>query len=63
VDLVEEQDEKISWSPTKLATFGIEPAVVFAALAQQNRCPPPAASRRRPTASPARDGAPDSVRR
>ena len=38
VDLVGEQDEKIyvELANAKLATFGIEPAVVFAALAQQN---------------------------
>jgi multidrug efflux pump len=38
VDLVGEQDEKIfvEVANAKLATFGIEPAVVFAALAQQN---------------------------
>ncbi|HQZ46540.1 MAG TPA: efflux RND transporter permease subunit [Usitatibacteraceae bacterium] len=38
VELVGEQDEKIrvEIANAKLATFGIEPAVVFAALAQQN---------------------------
>ena len=38
VELVGEQDEKIyvEVANAKLATFGIEPAVVFAALAQQN---------------------------
>ncbi len=38
VDLVGEQDEKIyvELANAKLATIGIEPAVVFAALAQQN---------------------------
>jgi multidrug efflux pump len=38
VELVGEQDERIhvELSNAKLATFGVEPAVVFAALAQQN---------------------------
>jgi multidrug efflux pump len=38
VDLVGEQDEKIfvEISNAKLATFGVDPAVVFAALSQQN---------------------------
>ncbi|MGZ5100765.1 MAG: efflux RND transporter permease subunit [Usitatibacter sp.] len=38
VDLVGEQDEKIyvELANAKLATFGVEPAVVFAALQQQN---------------------------
>jgi multidrug efflux pump len=38
VELIGEQDEKIfvELANAKLATFGIEPAVVFAALAQQN---------------------------
>jgi multidrug efflux pump len=38
VDLIGEQDEKIfvELANAKLATIGIEPAVVFAALAQQN---------------------------
>lgn len=38
VDLIGEQDEKIyvELANAKLATFGIEPAVVFAALQQQN---------------------------
>jgi multidrug efflux pump len=38
VELVGEQDEKIyvELANAKLATFGVEPAVVFAALAQQN---------------------------
>jgi multidrug efflux pump len=38
VDLVGEQDEKIyvEVANAKLATFGVDPAVVFAALAQQN---------------------------
>jgi multidrug efflux pump len=38
VDLVGEQDEKIyvELANAKLATFGVEPSVVFAALAQQN---------------------------
>jgi multidrug efflux pump len=38
VELVGEQDEKIyvELANAKLATFGLEPAVVFAALAQQN---------------------------
>src|SRR5438477_6855912 len=38
VDLIGEQDEKIyvELANAKLATFGVEPAVVFGALAQQN---------------------------
>ena len=38
VDLIGEQDEKIyiELANAKLATFGVEPAAVFAALAQQN---------------------------
>ncbi len=38
VDLVGEQDERIyvELANAKLATFGVEPAVVFAALSQQN---------------------------
>ena len=38
VELIGEQDEKIyvELANAKLATFGVEPAVVFAALAQQN---------------------------
>ena len=38
VELIGEQDEKIfvELANAKLATFGIEPALVFAALAQQN---------------------------